>query len=260
MPTKSQPQTKNNMNKITYILSTIAITAVTISSATAAILVTNTSANILEDSQDSGTYTHTLLSWSLSGGNAVIVYFSGENTLGVTAKYGTEDLTMVETTGFGNDHVAAIGYIINPALSTANLDVTWAAQGNSENMITALSLENVGSVVASDTTGGNLSFSYTTTLDGGFVVGNATNNNFSGPSPTVTSDWLDTDVFNGTISGNASSIQTWGAIDTAGTYTDTYSDSTVSSGVAFEAVPEPSAFALIAGCFGLTWVMLRRRA
>jgi len=24
-------------------------------------------------------------------------------------------------------------------------------------------------------------------------------------------------------------------------------------------VPEPSSFALLAGCFGLTWVMLRRR-
>ena len=28
----------------------------------------------------------------------------------------------------------------------------------------------------------------------------------------------------------------------------------------FQAVPEPSSFALLAGCFGLTWVMVRRRA
>jgi hypothetical protein len=27
----------------------------------------------------------------------------------------------------------------------------------------------------------------------------------------------------------------------------------------FTIVPEPSSFALLAGCFGLTWVMLRRR-
>ena len=32
------------------------------------------------------------------------------------------------------------------------------------------------------------------------------------------------------------------------------------SEIRFNAVPEPSAFALLAGCFGLAWVMLRRRA
>lgn len=31
------------------------------------------------------------------------------------------------------------------------------------------------------------------------------------------------------------------------------------SGVVISAIPEPSSYALLAGCFGLTWVMLRRR-
>jgi hypothetical protein len=31
------------------------------------------------------------------------------------------------------------------------------------------------------------------------------------------------------------------------------------SSLTVDAVPEPSSFALLAGCFGLTWVMLRRR-
>ena len=103
-------------------------------------------------------------------------------------------------------------------------------------LITALSLGGVGSVAASDTTNGNLGFNYTTTVDGGFVVGNATNNsfNFSSP-PTVSSSNLDTNAFYSNISGNSSSQQIYGVIDTAGTYTDTYSNSTVSSGVAFEA-------------------------
>jgi len=30
-------------------------------------------------------------------------------------------------------------------------------------------------------------------------------------------------------------------------------------GITFDVVPEPSSFALLAGMFGLTWVMLRRR-
>ena len=37
-------------------------------------------------------------------------------------------------------------------------------------------------------------------------------------------------------------------------------DQTGLSEVRFAAVPEPSAFALLAGCFGLSWVMVRRRA
>ena len=226
--------------------------------ANAAISVTNTSANVLQDSLNSQSVTYTFTNWALTGGNAVVVFFSGENTLNVTATYGTENMTVVETTGFGNDHVAAIAYIINPITSTADLDVTWAAGSNSENMITALSLGGVGSAVASGSLGGNLSFNYTTTLDGGFVVGNATNNsfNFSSP-PTVSSTNLDTNVFYSSISGNSSSLQTYGVIDTAGSYTDTYSNSVVSTGVAFEAaIPEPSAALL--GVLG-TLLLLRRR-
>lgn len=245
----------------TKCLLTLAATALSAGLSNAAITLTNTSANILEDTFNSGTYTNTISDWSLSGGNAVVVYFSGENTLGVTAKYGTQDLTIVESTGAGNDHVATIGYIINPTLSIANLDVTWAAQGNSENMITALSLGGVGSVITSNTTNGNLGFTYTTTVDGGFVVGNATNNSFNFTSPpTVSSTNLDTNAFYSNISGNSSSLQTYGVIDTAGIYTDTYSNSVVSSGVVFEAapIPEPSSTALL-GLGGLALILRRRR-
>lgn len=229
-------------------------------SANAAISVTATSANVLQDTLNNQSVTYTFTNWSLAGGNAIVLYLSGENTLGVTATYGTESLTIVESTGAGNDHVATIAYIINPTLSTADLSVTWAAGSNSENMITALSLGGVGSVAASNTTNGNLSFNYTTTRDGGFVVGNATNNsfNFSSP-PTVSSSNLDTNAFYNSISGNSSSLQIYGVIDTAGTYTDTYANSVVSSGVAFEAaIPEPSA-ALLGG-LGALMLLRRRRA
>jgi hypothetical protein len=233
----------------------------TASVANAAITVTNTSANILQDSLNNQSVTYTFTSWSLGGGNAIVVYFSGERTLGVTAKYGTEDLTIVQTTGAGNEHVATIGYIINPSVSAADLAVTWAATSDSENMITALSLGGVGSVAASNTTNGNLSFNYTTTVDGGFVFGNATNNSYNfGSPPTVSSSNLDTDAFYSNISGNSSSLQIYGGIDTAGTYTDTYSNSQVSSGGAFEAaaIPEPSTTALL-GALGFLLLHRRRR-
>lgn len=226
--------------------------------ANAAITVTNTGANILEDTDNNGTFTNTITNWSLSGGNAVVVYFSGENTTGMTAKYGIQDMTVVQGQGGANDWIAAIAYIINPTVSIGDLAVSWAAGGNSENMITALSLSNVGSAVASDSTDtGSLSFNYTTANDGGFVVGNAINNQFSGaPLPTITSSNLDTNVFTGAISGNSASIQTYGVIDTAGAYTDTYGNSLAGASVAFEAVPEPSA-ALLGGLGAL--LLLRRR-
>lgn len=46
---------------------------------------------------------------------------------------------------------------------------------------------------------------------------------------------------------------------------DTYYIDNIQVGTSFESVtadpvPEPSSFALLAGCFGLTWVMLRRRS
>ncbi|MFT6793870.1 MAG: hypothetical protein ACJAR1_001870 [Rubritalea sp.] len=247
----------------TKCLLTLAAVALSAPLTNAAISVTGTSANILEDLDNNGAYTNTISDWSLSGGNTVVVYFSGENTTGMTAKYGTQDLIVVQGVNgtTGNDHISAIAYIINPTLSTADLAVSWAAGGNSENMITAISLGGVGSVVASDSTNtGNLSFGYTTTLDGGFVVGSASNNNFQGNSPTVSSSNLDTDVFNGAISGNSSAINTYGVIDLAGTYTDTYSGGLVGSSVVFEAaaIPEPSSTALL-GLGGLALILRRRR-
>jgi hypothetical protein len=262
MPSNNTTNNPTNYIMKNYMktLSTLAVTAAAISAASAAISVTNTSANILEDSSNNGTYTNTLTSWSLSGGNAVVVYLSGEGTTGMTAKYGTQDMTVVQGHNSGQDWFSSIAYIINPTLSTADLAVSWAAGGNSENMITAMSLSGVGSVVASDSVDtGNLTFNYTTTLDGGFVVGSAGNNNYSGPSPTVSSSNLDTDAFNGTISGNSSAINTYGAIEFAGTYTDTYSNSIVGSSVAFEAaVPEPTTTALL-GLGGLALILRRSK-
>jgi|GEM_PF-2580152 len=240
-------------------LAFVSATVMAVATSSAAITVTNTSANILEDTSNSGLYTNTITNWSLSGGNTVVVYFSGENTTGMTAKYGTQDMTVVQGQGGGNDWISAIAYIVNPTVSLADLAVSWTAGGNSENMITALSLSGVGSVAGSSSiNAGNLSFSYTTTLAGGFVVGNATNNSFDFLSPpTVSSSNLDTNVFYSNISGNSSSLQTYGVIDTAGTYTDTYSNSLVGAGVAFNPIPEPSAALL--GALGFLALLRRRR-
>jgi len=210
------------------------IFVVTLAQAAGVIGVTNTGTPILADSLNNGIKTYTISSWELNGGNTVVLYFTGEGTSGVTAKYGTQDMTVVQGIKPSTPHISAIAYIINPTASTADLEVSWAAGGNSENMFTALSLSNVGSVVASDSTdSGNMSFTYTTTLDGGFVVGGAVNNNYSGPAPTVSGN-PDTFVFTGSISGNCSAIHAYGDIATAGTYTDTYAGSYAEASVVFE--------------------------
>lgn len=49
-------------------------------------------------------------------------------------------------------------------------------------------------------------------------------------------------------------------IDTAHSFTEGGTNEVGMAEIQFYAVPEPSAFALIAGMFGLTWVMVRRRS
>jgi len=81
-------------------------------------------------------------------------------------------MTVIEAPATANRWVASIAYIINPTVSTADIVLSWTSTGNTENMFTALSLSNVGSVAGSASTdSGSLTFNYTTTLDGGFVVG-----------------------------------------------------------------------------------------
>ncbi|PXA04941.1 hypothetical protein DDZ13_02960 [Coraliomargarita sinensis] len=81
-----------------------------------------------------------------------------------------------------------------------------------------------------------------------------------------------------TLSGTG--LQSGGLVNGRGTYTLEFSTATANTDIVFNlgsagsgvgawtlsgytlttvAVPEPSSFALLAGCFGLTWVMLRRR-
>jgi len=62
--------------------------------------------------------------------------------------------------------------------------------------------------------------------------------------------------------GRGNSNAFWNVEATGGTFNGTISDDRTDGafvGATFAAVPEPSAFALLAGMFGLTWVMLRRR-
>lgn len=173
-------------------------------------------------------------------------------------------MTIVQETS-GGRHTSAIAYLINPAASTGDISLSWVdavngTAGQNEIGYTPFALGGVGGVAgsAANDDGSNLGFSYTTSLDGGYVLGAATNNSFNGSSIPGVSGNPDTFEFSGAISGNFSTVHVHGDVPAAGSYTDTYSNSESAASVAFDAIPEPGA-ALLGG-LGTLLLLRRRRA
>ena len=199
--------------------------------------------------------------WSLNGGNTIAVYFGGEGIVdgSFSATFGGQALNVVSLGGVGNEHISAVGYLINPTVSTGDVAITsnrGTAAGNRQSFAFGiLSLSNVGSVAGSDTRSGNGDLSYTIGSDGGFVMGGAVNNNFSGPAPTISGN-PNTDLLAEDPDGNFSVRFAYGTA-TSGAFTDSYSGSLAASTLAFTAIPEPS-IALL-GSLGLLALLRRRR-
>ena len=210
----------------------------------------------------------TVSSWGLDGGNAIAVYFTAENAAGVTMKYGTEDLTVIQVGNVGNNHRAAIGYLINPTASVA--DVVISATNSSGSRLShaysVLSLSGVGSASTELTRTGSGNLSYTTTMDGGYVMAASANNNFNGPASSISDSGGNLDLFleNGPVDGNYSAAHVHGDVPTAGSYTVTYGSGTLPAVVvAFDMasgtpqIPEPASLAM--GLAGLGLMVARRR-
>lgn len=231
----------------------------------ATIGVTNTGSAVVVDS--GGNTGATVSNWSLSGGNTVVVYFAGEQAKSLSATYGGEAMTIVQTVVEGagynsnnNRWAAAIAYIINPSASTADIELSWTNEGTKpESVHMPISLENVGSVVATQSKDapGGFSFGYTTTEDGGFVVGAGGDNTWnSTPTPmSASGNVASTTLRDAANSGNFGSLFVYGGVATAGAYTDNLNNTNAAAGVAFDPVPEPGSLALMA-IGGL--LMLRR--
>jgi hypothetical protein len=92
-------------------------------------------------------------------------------------------------------------------------------------------------------------------------LGAAVNNDYNGPSSTVSGGNIDTTLLSVAVDGNQSTLFAHGDVATAGSYTETFGGDVSSATVlAFEAaaIPEPSSTALL-GLGGLALILRRRR-
>ncbi len=202
---------------------------------------------------------HTSTSWSLNGGNAIVVLFSGENASTFSASFGGEALTIVQAFD-GTNFVAGVGYLINPSNTTSDLVVNATNSGTSRlsGVHSILSLSGVGAFDDSATRTGNGNLAYATSSDNGFVVGAGVNNSYNFSTQISVSGNADTNLFHAAVDGNQSSRHLYGDVLSAGSYSDNYSGGIkVAATAAFtEAIPEPSTAALT--CMAMLCMLLRR--
>ena len=248
-----------NMRKQTLLTAALLAASTMIGSAQAAIMITNEPGHLgfgtggTNINGGGARSTHTITNFSLNGGNAVVLFFAAEgpsnnNDVSLSATYGGQDMTIVQTVGAGpsvDRFQASIAYIINPNVSTGDIVANWVV--STESIIEAIALSNVGGVVgsASGDDTASTSLNYTTTLDGGFVVGAGINNAFQGgptSAPNNSGINIDTALFEDNVSANFAAIFAYGDVATAGSYTDTIGGNPSSESAALIAFEAVSAF------------------
>jgi hypothetical protein len=209
----------------------------------------------------SGNLSRTISGWNLNGGNAVAVMFGAENGDDLSATFAGESMTVVEVHD-GDRHYAAIAYLIDPVASTGDIVINATRPASRiSHAFSIVSLSNVGAVAGSQTRTNNGGLGYTTTLDGGYVLGSAENNSYNYGSPITVSGNPDVKMVDQAVDGNCTILQVHGDVGTAGSYTDNYSGSVEAAAtVAFDPIPEPSTLCLATlGLLGLIGFGRRRK-
>ena len=131
----------------------------------------------------------TSAAFNMAGGNAVALLVTLER-LGsgdsISATFAGQPMTLGVSTSQGVQW-SGIFYLIGPATTSGQFVITTTGSG-ADCVYSAISLSNVGGIadfasVANTATGGTISLTTTTAVDGGFVLGAAANNAFNAANP-----------------------------------------------------------------------------
>lgn len=221
---------------------------ITVAATAAAVKVNNSAATVGADG-----VLFTSASFNMNGGNAVALLITtkggGSSARTVTFAGQPMNEVFIKDTSVGVQ-TAAIYYLINPPVTTGafvcKLDASWAT--TVDYAYSAISLRNVyglaGSNTATSTSSANttpLTVSYTTTVNGGYVLGAAVNNdNTNTRKLSISSGNPDTNLLASSVIDTSSHFHTHGDIPAAGTYTDGYLGQyqrTAIATIAFQANP-----------------------
>lgn len=234
----------------------------------------------------------TLSSFNMAGGNALVVAISAETVAsgfnGFSVSFGGVAVTdsVVAISGTTAKQAAAVFYVINPSVTTGDVVVTfnYSSALRSDASVSVFALSNVlgvtagGTATATGTNNNALNLNYSGKADGFMIMAGVDNrsnsglpvvagSNFSDYSQRLATNFDVNPSAGGAFNGSAGQAQAYGSIGATTTFTTTYTSPTGGSTssrnaaalVAFEAIPEPSAFAALAGLGALGFAASRRR-
>jgi autotransporter-associated beta strand protein len=162
--------------------------------------------------------------WALSGGNAVVVLFSGKNVSAFSATYAGVPMTVASFKDANNVY-NGIAYLIDPVASTGNIVMT-GTYGfiNSNNVLRyayrVLSLSNVASVGTPQSRNSVGTLTYSTSVNNSYVFGVASNNTWQNSPATATGNV--SNVFYSGNPGYYNTLMVHGPVISAGSSTDSY--------------------------------------
>lgn len=199
-----------------------------------------TSTNLFTTSINTGTSSLnvTRAGWALNGGNCVAILVSSLNATGFTASYAGQAMTVQGVFQDSRNSYTGIAYLISdslPATGDVVISVPYvkgplntAAYANMGTVYSIMSLSNVASAGSAvtrvfATAASSVSMTYTTSVNNSFVLGVASDANWQNVPKSVVGRC--NQIISRAKPAYFNTIQCYGSVAAAGTYTDVYSPS-----------------------------------